>query len=173
MDASIVIRPYETADEAFIASLADEAFSEYTPRAVSHTRDLVRRFTTLVAIEQSHPRGERSWLEATISRQKGAPTRTRRVGFVAIGGEPGEEVAQLHAIAVIERERGRGVGRRLMLAFERLAVARRARRLELCTADSNLAALDLFYKCGFRLLRRRERFYERGQNACILVKDLK
>ena len=173
MDPVIVVRPYEAADGAFIASLADEAFREYTSRAVAHTLDLVRRFTTLVALEQSYPRTERSWLEPNLSRQEGTPTRVRRVGFVAIGGEPGEDVAQLHAIAVIDRERGRGVGRRLMLAFERLASARRAQRLELCTADSNLAALDLFYKCGFRLLRRRERFYERGQDACILIKDLK
>ena len=49
----------------------------------------------------------------------------------------------------------------------------KSNRLELCTADYNLAALDLFYRHGFRLVRRRERFYDRGQDACILVKDLR
>ena len=37
----------------------------------------------------------------------------------------------------------------------------------------DLAALDLFYRRGFRLLRRRERFYERGQDACVLIKELR
>lgn len=145
---AIEIRRYQATDATFIASLASEAFSEYTPRAVSHTLDLVLRFGTLVAV-----RG------------------TRRLGFIVIGRDDGH-AAILHAIAVSPRERGRGVGHRLMLAFERVAEARGARRLELVTADCNLAALDLFYRRGFRLLRRRERFYERGQNACLLVREL-
>jgi ribosomal protein S18 acetylase RimI-like enzyme len=59
-----------------------------------------------------------------------------------------------------------------MQAFETQARAEGARRLELCTADCNLAALDLFYRRGFRLHRRREKFYERGQNGCVLVKEI-
>jgi ribosomal protein S18 acetylase RimI-like enzyme len=146
---AIEVRRYQAADATFIASLAGEAFTEYTPRAVSHTLDLVLRFGTLVAV-------------------RGA----RRLGFIVIGRDGGD-VAVLHAIAVTARERGRGVGHRLMLAFERVAEARGARRLELVTADCNLAALDLFYRRGFRLHGRRPRFYERGQNACVLVRDVK
>jgi ribosomal protein S18 acetylase RimI-like enzyme len=79
----------------------------------------------------------------------------------------------LNAIAVLRGERGRGIGHRLMLEFEELGRERRARRLELCTADYNLAALDLFYRRGFQLAARRERFYGRGQDACVLVKQLR
>ena len=79
----------------------------------------------------------------------------------------------MNAIAVVRSERGRGIGHYLMLAFERFARVRGGRRVELCTADYHLAALDLFIRHGFRLLRRRERFYDRGQDACILVKDLR
>jgi ribosomal protein S18 acetylase RimI-like enzyme len=158
---AISVRHYEPADAAFIAALAKQAFDEYTPDAVPHTLDMVRHFTTLLAL-QARPSG--------FHLDPPAADAPRRVGFVSIGAEEG--VAHLHAIAVSDRERGRGIGRRLMAAFERVARARGARRLELCTADCNLAALDLFYRCGFRLWRRRPRFYARGQNACVLIKDL-
>ncbi len=159
----IAIRPYETGDDAFIAALAGEAFTEFTLRAVSHTLDMVHRSSTLVALQRPGL--------GVARRAQAEHEPLRRVGFVALA-EESDGVVMLNAIAVIDRERGRGVGRRLMLAFEGFARGRGAERLELCTADCNLAALDLFYRCGFRLLRRRHRFYERGQNACILVKDL-
>jgi ribosomal protein S18 acetylase RimI-like enzyme len=162
------IRPYSSGDDAFIAALAREAFLEYTPRAVPHTLALVRRCTTFVAL---HGRREPLGRDGGGASTAGVPARLARVGFAAVGDE-GDGVLSLHAIAVVRGERGRGIGVHLMGAFEQLAARRGAYRLELCTADYNLAALDLFYRRGFRLLRRRERFYERGQDACVLVKDL-
>jgi ribosomal protein S18 acetylase RimI-like enzyme len=158
------IRAYSSEDDdAFIAALARDAFLEYTPRAVPHTLALVRRCTTFIALREQRRRDNAAG---------GQPPRLARVGFAAIGDE-GDGVLSLHAIAVVSDERGRGIGVRLMGAFEQLAARRGARRLELVTADYNLAALDLFYRQGFRLLRRRERFYERGQDACVLVKDVR
>ena len=171
------IRPYSTEDDTFIADLARDAFLEYTPRAVPHTLALVRRCTTFVALH-APPRREPSGHGTGhgpgggLEGSSGAPpSRLARVGFAAVGDE-GDGVLSLHAIAVVRGERGRGIGLRLMGALEQLGARRGARRLELCTADYNLAALDLFYRQGFRLLRRRERFYDRGQDACVLVKDL-
>ena len=174
------IRAYSTEDDAFIADLARDAFLEYTPRAVPHTLALVRRCTTFVALRaprrrepssRETPSRDTPPAAGGLARTGGASSRLARVGFAAVGDE-GDGVLSLHAIAVVRGERGRGIGVRLMGAFEQLAARRGARRLELCTADYNLAALDLFYRQGFRLQRRRERFYERGQDACILVKDL-
>jgi len=143
----ISVRPYQPEDDEFIARVAREAFLEFTPRAVQHTLDMARHFRTLLALQ-----GE------------------VRVGFITFSGRSGD-VYVVQAIAVSKGQRGRGIGHRLMLAFETLARAEGALRFELCTADCNLAALDLFLKRGFRISRRRERFYERGQAACILVKD--
>jgi ribosomal protein S18 acetylase RimI-like enzyme len=145
---NIIVRAYEPADDDFLARLAHEAFDEFTPRAVPHTLDMVRRFHTLIALRGG-----------------------RRVGFLTLSGSA-RDVFVVQAIAVSAKNRGRGIGHRLMLAFESIAAAQHAERLELCTADCNLAALDLFLKRGFRIQRRRERFYERGQAACILVKEL-
>jgi ribosomal protein S18 acetylase RimI-like enzyme len=166
---SLSIRGYDTGDDAFIAALAREAFDEFTPHAVSQTLAMVRRCRTLVALQEVARRGAPARSEVGATARVARPVR---VGFAAIADE-GYGTVVLNAIAVVRGERGRGIGQRLMLAFEQVARARGARRLELCTADCNLAALDLFYRRGFRLLRRRERFYERGQAACVLVKDLK
>lgn len=172
------IRPYHAGDEGFIAALAHEAFAEYTPYAVPHTLAMVRRCTTLVALRErlalgdGGPNVERSAERAGEPPASDPRRRRQRMGFAAISDE-GEGVILLNAIAVLRSERGRGIGHYLMLAFERFARVRGGRRLELCTADYNLAALDLFIRHGFRLLRRRERFYDRGQDACILVKDLR
>ena len=145
---ALTFRPCQASDLVFIARLSSDAFAEYTTKAVSSTLDVVGRNTTWVAM-----RGH------------------ERVGFVTFGKE-GHEIAVMHAIAVVRGERGKGVGFRLMQVFERFAREQSARRLELCAAECNLAALDLFYRRGFRLVHRRERFYERGQNACVLMKDL-
>ena len=144
---ALTFRPCLAVDLIFIARLSSDAFAEYTTKAVSETLDVVCRHTTWVAL-----RGQEN------------------VGFVTVAKEG--EVAVLHALAVVRSERGKGVGFRLMQVFERFAREQSARRLELCAAECNLAALDLFYRRGFRLVHRRERFYERGQNACVLMKDL-
>jgi ribosomal protein S18 acetylase RimI-like enzyme len=163
---ALTIRPYEPRDDDFIAALALEAFDEYTPRAVLHTLSMVRRCTTLVALQELRGRAP-----AVGAAARSGPRRVARVGFAAIA-EQGEGTLLLNAIAVVRGERGRGIGQRLMTAFEELGRERGARRLELCTADYNLAALDLFYRSGFQRVARRPRFYGRGQDACILVKQL-
>ena len=166
---ALAIRPYETSDDDFIAALARDAFEEYTPHAVLHTLAMVRRCTTLVALQEESRLGAGARPPAHAGTAK---RRFARVGFAAIA-EESDETLVLNAIAVIRGERGRGIGQRLMGEFERLGHERGARRLELCTADYNLAALDLFYRSGFRLAARRPRFYGRGQDACILIKDLR
>lgn len=145
---ALTFRPCQAIDLVFIARLASDAFGEYTAKAVSNTLDVVGRHTTWVAL-----RGQEA------------------VGFVTVANE-GDGVAVLHSLAVVRGERGKGVGFRLMQVFERFAREQSVKRLELCTPECSLAALDLFYRRGFRLLRRRERFYENGQNGCVLVKEL-
>ena len=145
---ALTFRPCLAPDLVFIARLSGDAFAEYTSKAVSTTLDLVARNITWVAM-----RGQ------------------ERVGFVCFGKE-GTDTAVMHAVAVVRSERGKGVGFRLMQVFERYAREEALRRLEVCAADCNLAALDLFYRRGFSLVRRRQRYYERGQDACLLMKDL-
>jgi ribosomal protein S18 acetylase RimI-like enzyme len=146
------------ADAAFVRELGAAAFGEYAimrPGAGDDAVRIVSRSVTLVAQDSrgsAHPAGD-------------------LLGFVVI--EPNQaDTSHLSAIAVLEEARGRGVGRALLRAAEKLARAAGAARIELVTADSNLAALQLFLRNGFRRTPRRTRAYPRGQRTVLLEKSL-
>lgn len=144
MRTTSVRRYYPESDASFVSRLAAEAFAEFSRRVPVSVAQLVATGTTLIAEREGQP-----------------------VGF-AVVEFPDASKAYLSAIAVSYEQRGRGMGRLLLAASERLSLERGAKVLELSTADSNLEALHLFLKCGFRIVRRRDGFYGRGQAACIL-----
>ena len=145
---SVRVRHYRSVDEPFVARLAGEAFAEFARRPGPLTLSMLRAGSTLIAERDG-----------------------RAVGF-AVAEFNDRRVAHLSAIAVEYRHRGVGVGSALLLAAESLARRHGSQRLELCTADSNLEALDLFLKRGFRIEKRLDHFYGRGQAACVLTHDL-
>jgi ribosomal protein S18 acetylase RimI-like enzyme len=141
------IRRRIPADTTFIRTLGKAAFGEYASGAGDGAMRMASRAATLVAIEAA-----------------------RRLGFAII--EPEGTVAHLSAIAVIEEARGEGVGRALLRAAEQLARSEGADRLVLVTADSNVAALQLFLRNGFQRSPRQPKAYPRGQKAVVLEKKL-
>jgi len=145
----VSVRRFAPEDRAFVAALSERAFAEYGGEPARYTLSVIDRSDT------------RTWLavEADVP-----------VGLVVL--ELGGSRATILAIAVTESARGRGIGQRLMQAAERHAQAQGARQLTLSTADANLAALDLFLRRGFRIVRRRLGFYSRRQDACELEKRL-
>lgn len=147
----IAIRSGSTADAAFIEALAREAFAEYSPASARSTRAMSEapHARTFVAVRDGTPIGF-------------AVLEVRRDGL-----------AHLDAIAVEAGWRGRGVGRRLLRHAEADAAARGATRLGLMTAQANLAALDLFLKEGWRVVRTLPRYYPRGQHALALEKPVR
>jgi ribosomal protein S18 acetylase RimI-like enzyme len=144
------MREWTPADDAFVARLADEAFGEYAAKPSRYLTSLTRRATT------------RTW----IAFDDGVP-----IGLVVVELTAGE--AAVLAVAVSAGSRARGVGGQLMQVAERYALAHGAGRLTLSTADSNLAALDLFLRRGFRIIARKPGFYSRGQAACQMHKALR
>jgi ribosomal protein S18 acetylase RimI-like enzyme len=134
-------------DEPFISELGRSAFAEYSFRAGPGSVAMARRGRTLVACERDAP-----------------------VGF-AVVELPGS-AAHLSAITVDESARGRGVARSLLLAAESAARSAGARALALVTAESNVAALELFLRNGFERVGRVARYYQRGQDAVRLEKIL-
>lgn len=142
------IRRRGPADDGFIAQLSGQAFSELSGRAAERTLELCRGSVTLIA--------ERSG---------------QAVGFASFQAPRGG-IAELLAIAVVERERGRGVGHQLLSTVEHVARDRGSEAVELHTADGNLAALDLFIRAGFALRRRQERYYRGAYDAVWMVKVL-
>ena len=93
-----------------------------------------------------------------------------RLGFLVLVTRG--STAWIEAIAVLEPERGLGVGMRLMQAAVRAARRHGVRRVSLTTAQANVEALELFLRCGFRIERRMPRFYAAGLDACVLSRSL-
>ncbi|HEY6560092.1 MAG TPA: GNAT family N-acetyltransferase [Polyangiaceae bacterium] len=146
---SLNIRPRASGDDEFIGELSKTAFADYSRRSGPVTLGFVRAASahTLVACRGPTP-----------------------VGFASIDVDGPR--ASLQAIAVVARERGTGVGARLLAAVEAEARARGAHELRLCTGEANVEALQLFLRAGFRITSRFPRYYTRGQNACEMRKLL-
>jgi ribosomal protein S18 acetylase RimI-like enzyme len=130
-----------------IARLGRAAFGEYDPHAERTARRLARSGRTFVAC-----RGE------------------ELLGFAVV--HVNGTHAELSAIAVDEHARGLGIGSRLLARAERAAYHAGARELGLHTADSNVSALEMFAKHGYRLVTRKPRYYRGVFAACALAKRL-
>ena len=143
---AVRIRALRSADADFVLSLANAAFSEFSPQPARSTLWMAEHFVTLVA------------------ERAGVP-----LGFVVVRIER-DRLAELVAIAVLERERGRGAGSALLKAAEIRARAGGAPGIVLHTADANVAALELFFKRGFHIRRRLRRYYVGVFDACELIK---
>lgn len=141
------IRALRADDRGFVLSLSQAAFSEFSPEPARSTLWLAEHYVTLVA------------------EREGAP-----LGFVVVRVER-DKWAELVAIAVVERERGRGVGRALLKAAEIRARAGGATGVVLHTAEANLAAFELFVKNGFRVRRHLKRYYVGVFDACEMIKS--
>jgi ribosomal protein S18 acetylase RimI-like enzyme len=144
--AALKIRVLEAADAAFLSTLAASAFGEYAPDAARSTLWMAEHHPTWIAL-----RGE------------------LRIGFAVLRVAP-RGWAELLAIAVVESERGHGVGNALIERAESAARVRGAPGVSLHTADANLAALDLFQKRGFYVARRLSRYYRNVYDACEMRK---
>jgi ribosomal protein S18 acetylase RimI-like enzyme len=148
--AVAVIRRATPSDARLIRELAQVSFGEYDPRA--------SRTTANMMLEPE---------ARTLVAERGG----KLLGFVILRRQAGKALA-VNAIAVTPAERGKGVGKRLMQAAEHYARSHGIDRIALCTAQANLAALDLFLRRGFTITGRAAAYYWRGQPACTLEKHI-
>ena len=146
---TVSVRPWTPDDDAFVAELSEESFSEYDVRPSRYL------------VHATHRHGIRTWIALEYERP---------VGMLVLGRDT--STWWVLAVAVTARARARGIGGRLMHVAERYALQRGARRISLFTADSNLAALDLFLRRDYRVVDHKRRFYARKQDACRLDKQL-
>lgn len=75
-------------------------------------------------------------------------------------------------IAVSPEYRRRGIGGQLLKAVEREARAHGAIRAFLEVRVSNLPAMALYEKCGYKAIRRRVKYYPDGEDAFVMTKRL-
>jgi [ribosomal protein S18]-alanine N-acetyltransferase len=81
-------------------------------------------------------------------------------------------IARLYSIAVDDRRRGAGLGRRLLADAEAVAAARRKRALRLEVREDNLSAIRLYERRGYRLIGRYARYYADKADALRYEKPL-
>jgi len=101
----------------------------------------------------------------------------RPVGFAMLARRPPRRFSlgrggELLAIAVVDDQRRRGIGRRLVEEVERRARAAKMREIRLSTAATNLVARRLYASLGFAVLAHYMRFYPSGQSALEMAKRL-
>ena len=147
-EAGLAVRDVAPTDAPFIRQLSEVAFGEYDPRAGRTTASMMQE----------------SGAQTLVAARSGTP-----IGFVILRRQSSQVLA-VNAIAVTPAERGRRVGKRLMQAAEQYARSHAIGRLSLCTAQANLAALDLFLRAGFVITDRTAVRYWGGQPACKLEK---
>lgn len=145
----VAIRRTTPGDARFIHDLSKLAFVEYDPNAARATANMM--------LEP----GARTLL----AERDGSP-----LGFVILHAQSSTELA-INAIAVSPSERGKRIGQRLMQAAEHHAQAHGFTHITLSTAQANVAALDLFLRCGFTITTRNTRYFG-NQPACTLEKRM-
>jgi len=147
------LRAFRSEDAPFVEKLARSAFGEYSPNAGAPSAHAAALPSTIAIV-------------AVLSNQP--------VGFamLVVHAVARSAFASLDAIAVEAQYRGRGLGKALLASAEDAAQKHGVLELRLVTAQANLAALDLFLRSGFEIVKRLPRYYPRGQDAVAMRKQL-
>lgn len=82
------------------------------------------------------------------------------------------EDGEVEKVAVLAESRGKGYGKALVLGLFEIAKQRGAERIFLEVRASNAPALGLYQSVGFEKTRLRKRYYENGEDALEMKKEL-
>jgi ribosomal protein S18 acetylase RimI-like enzyme len=149
-----VVRPGTSADHRFVFELASRAFAglgDYGP----------------IVGDWLGRREAAAWIasEENVGLGIAVVLRRARPGFLS------PPLAELGVIAVSERRRGEGLGRRLLRAAEETAREWGAVEMRLHTAASNAIARAFFAAAGYRLATGASR-YPSGAKALAMARSL-
>ncbi|MBW1998643.1 MAG: GNAT family N-acetyltransferase [Deltaproteobacteria bacterium] len=151
----IRVRVGRKSDVGFIIELSGRAFNRYGPYEK--------------IIEE--------WLVSGMTLAMVSLHGKRPVGFAMINLLPEEMGPQyeteLLAIAVEPGMHRRGIGLSLLRSMEQKAGESGIRKIVLHTARENFPARGLFKKAGFSELGIKKEFYPNGQDALVMVKEIR
>ena len=129
----ITIRPYTESDAPFIAALEAECFHDpWSQKAVEEAAE----YGTLFLL---------------------AECEGKVVGYAGV--KPVLDEGYISNVAVTEKMRGKGVGSLIMKELSALAKQIGLKTVSLEVRPSNLAAISLYEKFGYKTVGRRKNFY--------------
>jgi ribosomal-protein-alanine acetyltransferase len=95
------------------------------------------------------------------------------VGYAIAQHLPGNDVADIQNIAVVESHRGRGIGAALLDALVEWAVDRSTTAIMLEVRDDNTVAQSLYASRGFAVISTRAKYYQpAGVDALVMRKEV-
>lgn len=147
---TVIVRPARAADVGAICAIEAQSFDgdRFPPR---NLRRLLHTKTAAFL----------------MAEDAGTP-----FGYALVLFRKGAGAARLYSIAAIPAARGRGVGAALLAGAEACAKRRGAERLRLEVRASNRAAIGLYSRAGFSILKESPRYYDDGETALKMEKRL-
>ena len=106
-----------------------------------------------------------------FSRKLVALYEEKIVGF--LNGEIILDEGNILMISVKKEFQNKGVGRKLMNRFEKLAKKEGVKAIYLEVSEKNINAIDFYKKLGFIPVGQRKNYYKNGENALLLKKEVK
>lgn len=94
------------------------------------------------------------------------------IAYSMVRLSPEYETAEVLSLAVARSHRHRGLGRKLIVSMEDLAVEGGFMTLMLCVRLDNAEAANLYLSQGYRVLARLRGYYEDGADANMMVKHM-
>jgi ribosomal-protein-alanine acetyltransferase len=149
-DAGICVGEAQPTDIADLAELEEQAFAS--------DRLSRRRLAALARSPTAH---------LLVARRDG-----RLAGYALLLTRRNSRAARLYSLAVAPDSTGGGLGSRLLAAAEAAALERGAESLRLEVRTDNAAAIRLYERHGYRLIGRRNDYYEDGAAALRYARDL-
>lgn len=140
---------------------------------------LPRDLLPLVALEQASfqherlsPRRMRHWLTAGNAILLVASAGGELLGYSLALTRRDSTAARLYSIAIAAPARGQGLAKRLLARTEYHCRQRGCRSLRLEVARGNRTAIRLYQERGFRLFGIHQGYYQDGQDALRMTKEL-
>ncbi len=139
---------------------------------LNRTDDLLALEESCFSTDRINRRNLRNLLRSPSAFCIGAYHDGELVGSMVVLFRRNLRSARIYSIAVAERARGLGIGRRLMAKAEREARARGCDRMHLEVRMDNMPAIGLYERLGFSALKVRPGYYEDGAHAMVYRKEL-
>jgi GNAT superfamily N-acetyltransferase len=141
-EGDLVLRPATEADIPIILDLI---------RGIAEYERLSHEVEATDALLRRHGFGQRPVFEAVLAERAG-----RAVGFAlyffTFSTFRGRPTLYLEDLFVRPEERGRGIGRTLLVHLAQIAVARDCGRMEWSVLDWNTPARDFYFKLGAKAM---------------------